>query len=149
MELQKKDKIQIGIITALVVVLVFVLGGIGRQGKRGRSHGKGAVFPIVQPIALEENRNQGAIGTLKEETKKMRVSRDPFSRQGVSAVTARGLSLSGIAWDQEDPTAIIDSRIVRVGDEIGGYVVTEIRKDTVVLNNGTENLELKLEIEGQ
>lgn len=63
---------------------------------------------------------------------------------------------SGNDWNIErrnqengGPTAIIDSRIVRVGDEIGGYVVTEIRKDTVVLNNGTENLELKLEIEGQ
>ncbi len=133
----------------MVVVLLFVLGGIGRQGKRGRSHGKGAVFSIVEPIALKENRNQGTIGTLKEETKKMGVPRDPFSRQSVSAVTARGLSLSGIAWDSEDPTAIIDSRIVRVGDEIGGYVVIEIRKDTVVLNNGTENLELNLEIEGQ
>lgn len=149
MKLQKKDKIQIGITTSLVVVLLFVLGGIGRQGKRSRSHGKGPVFPIVQPIALKENRNQGTIRALKEETKKMGVPRDPFSRQIVSAVTARGLSLSGIAWDQEDPTAIIDSRIVRVGDEIGGYVVTEIRKDAVVLNNGTENLELKLDLEGQ
>ncbi len=133
----------------MVVVFLFVLGGIGRQGKRSRSRGKGAVSSIVQPIALKETRDQGTIGKWKEETQKIGVPRDPFSRQSVSAVTARGLSLSGIAWDQEDPTAIIDSRIVRMGDEIGGYVVTEIRKDTVVLNNGTENLELKLELEGQ
>lgn len=74
-------------------------------------------------------------------------SRCPFSgkfysgNQGV----ASDLGLAGILWDKEKPQAIINNEVVSKGGSVGGYSVLEIKKDRVVLSDGSNVFELKLE----
>lgn len=68
--------------------------------------------------------------------------RNPFTPGGAASKTA--LVLNGIMWDEKKPLAIIGSEVLGVGGKIGEYAVTEIKKDSVILNNGTGDLELRL-----
>lgn len=54
------------------------------------------------------------------------------------------LILNGIAWDQKNPRAVINNRIVTIGDKVGNSTVVEILRDHVVLNDGTANFEFRL-----
>ena len=63
--------------------------------------------------------------------------RNPFLRQDA-------LELRGILWDDQNPKAVIDEDIVAVGDLVNGSLVVEIRKDGVVLYDGSSDFELKL-----
>ena len=72
--------------------------------------------------------------------------RDPFSiRSSVSGRTSSGFNLGGIIWLAEGWKAIVDDAIIKIGDTIGGKKVVDIKKDKVILNDGTKNSELKLE----
>jgi hypothetical protein len=72
--------------------------------------------------------------------------RNPFIEKGSPAAqdTPR-LTLNGIVWDKESPTAIINGEIVGVGDKIGKITVVSIRKTTVTLNDGVKNFRLRIE----
>ena len=47
------------------------------------------------------------------------------------------LLLSGIVWDEAGPIAIINNEIFGVGDVIEGNTIVEIKKDRVILSDGT------------
>ena len=51
--------------------------------------------------------------------------------------------LQGILWDPEAPTAIVNNRVVAVGDQVDRWEVMEIRKDRVFLSDGTSTRELQ------
>lgn len=53
------------------------------------------------------------------------------------------VQLQGILWDPEAPTAIINNRVVAVGDQVDRWEVMEIRKDRVFLSDGTSTRELQ------
>ncbi len=52
--------------------------------------------------------------------------------------------LSGILWDPQSPSAIVDNHLIHVGDRVGGWRVQEIRQDRVVLSDGTSTQTLTL-----
>lgn len=56
-----------------------------------------------------------------------------------------GLSLSAIIYSKDKAVAIINDRILRRGDSIGGYMITEITKDRVVLSMKGEKMVLRVE----
>ena len=70
--------------------------------------------------------------------------RDPFnwSREQINrfrdqeprvrSSSAAGLTLSGIIWDRKKPLAIINDRVVSVGDTVKGSTILEVLKDMVV-----------------
>lgn len=68
--------------------------------------------------------------------------RSPFVPQSLSG--NKSLVLNGILWDQKDPKAIINDKIVGVGDTVAKHRVIEIKKDQVILGIGTERIEIKL-----
>ena len=75
------------------------------------------------------------------------LKRDPFSNVPVftqAKVSAGGTSLSGILWDGIKPMAVINGKIVKAGDSVDNNTVVSIKKDRVILNNGTKDYELKL-----
>lgn len=45
--------------------------------------------------------------------------------------------LNGILWDPKAPSAIINNRVVGVGEHLNGWEVVEIQKDKVILSDGT------------
>jgi len=67
--------------------------------------------------------------------------RDPFllEREGVHPLKPASdnffanLKLSGIIWAKEGGCAVVNDWVVKVGDEVGGAMVTEISKDHLVL----------------
>ena len=72
-----------------------------------------------------------------------------FDEWGANPFLAKRLSdstlvLNGIVWDKTNPQAIINDEILGVGDVIGKNKVVSINQDSVMLNDGTADLELKL-----
>lgn len=146
----KKDIIQIGITGVLLVVLLFFLS-------HGRKPKKTAGAPLNKNVstspAIEVQKTSGSefYKKLEEETKSMELKRDPFtftfarSQPDSSAASARELRLSGIVWDHDNPSVIINNKIVAVGQEVDGNKVVDIKENRVILNDGTRNFELRIE----
>ncbi|HSR36477.1 MAG TPA: type II secretion system protein N [Desulfurivibrionaceae bacterium] len=88
---------------------------------------------LIRPEKLQRQEATGAVP-----------ERDPFnwSREQINrfkdqepklrSSTVAGLTLSGIIWDRKKPLAIINDRVVSVGDTVKGSVILEILKDMVV-----------------
>ena len=84
---------------------------------------------------------------IKSETEDLSWRRDPFfinkyikriSTGEIGEVEA--LNLSGIIWDEENPTAVISDQIIKEGESIGKFKVKKINKDSVILiKNGKES----------
>jgi len=52
--------------------------------------------------------------------------------------------LVGIIWDKTSPKAMIGDNIVGIGDMVDGSRVVDIKEDSVILNDGSKDYELKL-----
>jgi hypothetical protein len=59
--------------------------------------------------------------------------RDPFLAQVSSAAVASRLKLNGIVWDEKNPYAMVNDKVVKVGDVIEGFRVLEIKQGSVIL----------------
>lgn len=138
--MEKKDKIQLGITGVLVIILLFFLPRVFEKKKRS--------VPVkAKEVAAEQSvKEPGLYTRLEQEIKKMGFKRDPFSRQSFSELEeSQDLHLSGILWEEANPTAIINGEIVAVGSEINGKKVVEIRKDKVILEADGQTTGLDLE----
>lgn len=71
---------------------------------------------------------------------------NPFVAQKNDAepVFEGDLVLNGIAYDKEKPAAILNGKIVKVGDAVGPYTVTGIFPERVVVTDGTSSTEIRL-----
>jgi len=69
--------------------------------------------------------------------------RSPFAPVGTATSTT--LVLNGIIWNKDRPKAMIGDTIVTKGEKIGENKVVDIKPDRVILNDGTNNFELKME----
>ncbi|HBO96908.1 MAG TPA: hypothetical protein DE315_00390 [Candidatus Omnitrophica bacterium] len=138
--MEKKDKIQLGITGVLVIILLLFLARAFEKKKRP--------LPVkAKEVAADQKVKEPDLYTrLEQEIKKMDFKRDPFSRQSLSDLEeSQDLHLSGILWDEVNPTAIINDEIVAVGSRIQGGRVVDIRKDKVILEEGDYHIELVLE----
>ena len=70
--------------------------------------------------------------------------RNPFVPKAAPEIKGSDIILDGIMWDKENPKAIINNAIVGIGDEIKGNRIIEIEKESVTLNDGTEDFTLSL-----
>lgn len=70
--------------------------------------------------------------------------RNPFAPVEASVRVVTKLTLNGIMWDEERPLAIINDNVVGIGGKVGENRVVDIKKDSVILNDGTGNFELRL-----
>lgn len=145
MNLNKKDTTQLIVTISLVFVLILLLINVGTRKKT-----KKIVSPKASPQSSAESpkelRKPIEYTQLKEESQRLTSNRDPFSKKTSehSVSASRDLSLSGIVWDKQNPTAIINDTIVKIGEEISGSTVVDIKEGYVVLNDGKENFVLKL-----
>jgi hypothetical protein len=94
---------------------------------------------LPEPIIIKpENPAEPVVLESEPEPPKMR---DPFlsSKNSVQVKTAAvsktlvELKLSGILWDEKIPSAIINSKIVKIGDLIEGKTVVDIEKNRVLV----------------
>lgn len=71
--------------------------------------------------------------------------RNPFVA-GLETVSSHSaLALGGIVYDKKDSYVIINDQLLHVGDQVNGNKVIDIGQDRVILNNGSKDIELKLE----
>ncbi len=149
--LKKKDTIEL-IITGILIIFFIVLVIAFSQRKKGlpkvfQSALPGKLF-LGRHFTFDPQRNKGtsfilnkAFGGITE------IKRDPFSfglSGEIKATPALDLSLKGIRWGPDNPSVVINDRVLRVGETIGGFKVVEILRGSVVLENGDSRLELKI-----
>ena len=161
--MRKKDLIEISITSVLIIVLIFAVSNGIRRVKKTKGIQK--VKPSAKKEGLKESTSvnqaltkknhlkdireykQGIFSSLEKEAGKLELIRDQFSRSIIKSTEmfdAR-LHISGILWDEKDPRAIINGRIVGEGDKVDGNTVVSIEQELVVLNDGLSDFILRLE----
>jgi hypothetical protein len=70
--------------------------------------------------------------------------RNPFALPGERAASLEDLRLEGILSDKNKFSAIINDRVVTIGEEIEGNTIVAIKADSVILSDGKKEFELKL-----
>ena len=147
----KKDLIQLGITGVLVVVLILAMGNASKKAQLRKQKNTLAKPVNLTGIAVNQAKAQLDSGNLynllEQQAKSIELKRDPFTAAPiVSEKTLQaGVDLTGILWDKDKPLAIIDGNIVKKGASIGNKTVVDIKKDRVILSDGKELTELKLE----
>ena len=74
--------------------------------------------------------------------------KNPFSASKAAIlppVGSRGTRLGGIIYDANEVCALINDELARKGDFVDGKKVVEIYRDRVILNDGSKDIELRLE----
>jgi hypothetical protein len=103
---------------SLVLIVVFVLQGITRR---------------QSVIFAELNAKKNLALRLHEFKEKMK-----------ALEASLGLILEGVILNQDNPLAVIQGNILKIGDQIGRYKLIAIENDQVLLNDGNKNIELKV-----
>ncbi|MFQ6618587.1 MAG: hypothetical protein ACE5QV_07860 [Fidelibacterota bacterium] len=116
------------------------------------------VFKKIEQIINQWNSSQKNLPlNTDEKYRKLTIRRNPFSRPSFSSEKLNGgnlkskpkgkwkpviLSLKGIVWDSESPSAIINDSILKEGDKIGGYEIKKIYPKVVLLEGENEKIRL-------
>ncbi len=149
-KMSKKDKIEL-ILTIILALIFIVLLFAFTHRIQGRSympkHISSGMFSAAEHFRYDPKRDYGTSLILdKTFGGRAAVERDPFSfssSEQTNAMVASDLFLKGIVWNPDNPYAIINDRLLRAGDTIGGFKVEKVLQDSVVLENGASRLELK------
>lgn len=134
-----KEKIQL-IVTGILGIVLVLMSARTFEQMRSKKSQRSAPSVVVQPVAADPS--APVYAALAEEAAKLSVERDPFFP--VPKVAASSIVLNGILWDENKPTAIINNEIVQVGQSVNGKVIVGIRKDRVILSDGSKEFELKM-----
>lgn len=144
------DKKRIEIIITSALVIIFILAWVSTIKKiRGKSRPK----PAAVQSSVSSFSSKSAQGEPKQEAFVIKEERDlewgrcPFCGKIYSGAGKKeivDLKLTGILWDEKNPKAVINGRIVGIGKRIGGNIVVDIKQDKVVVNNGIQNFELRV-----
>lgn len=76
--------------------------------------------------------------------------KDPFSPPVISAVEKAGteilagVRLEGIIWDKKKPMAIINDKVVGIGDSVSGAEIIDIKKNEVIFGVNGQKVTVKL-----
>ncbi len=162
--MQKKETVQLGITSVLVIALIFLV----IHGVQSRRHASSPVaqgqssaaavpavstVPTAMPTASQsmvtqppETSGQELFVQLDNQTESIEVNRDPFSKEVVlpKKPTHPLMYLTGILWDSEKPKAIINETILGVGDKVRGNMIVDIQRYKVVLHGENGYFELTI-----
>ena len=141
--LEKLDKKQKTELIITVIGILFLILLISSSIKKAHIK-KGVTLiqsienaPVIEPVSMA----QGYTTTQKW-------GNDPFYPNTSFAGTVSGLAgyvLNGIVWDAENPYAIINSEIVKVGDNLDETTtVVEITENSAKLQQGEESYTIEL-----
>ena len=138
----QNKKLLVLIVLTIVAVITWIYGLTATPMRKRK--------PSIAPQAIRQvERKQAGRGVIqgKGERKKSRyitLGRNPFIPKGTKAVEFRKLILNGVAWDEEGYKAVINNTVVEIGDKIGKNTIIDIRKNSVILNDGVSNFEIML-----
>jgi len=146
-----KKRIEIIVTSFLVLILIFVwLNSIKVLKKRivqkvkFPAAAQSADFLKLELIGLEKEVFVKKEKEWNEDASLVWI-RCPFcgKRYGQQEVMV-DLAVSGIIWDEVNPQAIINSKILAEGDSIGGFSIEKIEKQKVILSDGKKRIELNI-----
>lgn len=137
-----QNKKSVLLIILVVAALFSLVYGITTPSKAKRAISS-------EPIPKREDGILQVEGTTRSERDFKRSNfdlwgRSPFLPKGFGEEAPTGLVLRGITWDPKTPRAVINDSIVGVGSEVTGSKVVAIKENSVVLNDGTQDFELRL-----
>lgn len=152
-----KERIQLIVITVGIIILIaLVAGGLKKKPAKNRvqAQNPAASSPAALPGKAESwpahSLSEPAAGesdlASQKERAKLDWGRDPFSGlRAAKDYQKAELSLKGISLGKDkNGFAFINSEIVKIGDTIGEYEVTEIQKGKVKLRKGQQSFYLVL-----
>lgn len=125
------------ILVILTVVTIFVWGKGLYTGSRNKGRlviAKDEALPLIDFQKRQKSR-----------TAYEAWGRNPFMVASGPTSEAFGLKLGGITYDAKYRCALINDKIIHVGESIGGYRVLSIDKEKVVVSDGAKHIELRLE----
>ena len=138
------------LIIAVVLVVFFMLSFVKNIIKPGsRARGASAVAEQALPpvdaqaaaSSLERVRQNEKNLSAQEAFWEKDWGRDPFFVSGSEALSGVGLILSGIVWDEKMPVAMINEKVLKIGDVIEGYRLVMISPSsvTIISSSGKES----------
>ena len=125
----------------VLAAVISIIQGIVRFSHRG---------PGKAPASLEHQPpgiigyNAGSAKTQQAKSPFQDWGRNPFTFEESMKEKISGIFLTGIAWDAKKPQAVVNGRIVEAGDKLAGYRVVAIKQTSIILDDGSENIEIKL-----
>jgi hypothetical protein len=137
----KKEHIQLAVIgVGLIILLFFVQANLRTSVKR-----PAAAAPEALPeadafsVAPAAKRSLDTITALQAKRWESGWGRDPFWALSDSTGKLNELELKGISFSKKKKGyAFINDQIVGVGDTMGGYEISRIEKDRVMLTRGAQ-----------
>ncbi len=146
--MRQKDLIELGITGVLAIVLIFVFGNTAKKLQSRNSRTKIVDLVSQSAAATEKIDSKSLYNTLEQEAKSIELKRDPFTSAPIinERNMQSGFALTGILWDKLKPLAIIDGEVVKKGDRVGSKVIVDIKRDRVILSDGQEFFEIRLEL---
>ncbi|MCX5681693.1 MAG: hypothetical protein NT079_05425 [Candidatus Omnitrophica bacterium] len=150
-KLNQKDRTELVLTAILIVVFIGLLFLFLNKAKNFGPTGlrfTPKIFFAASQFQYDTERNKGTPFILeKAEGETISTERDPFAfgaSENTQAVPGSGLFLKGIIRSEDNPSAVINDRVLVVGDEIDGFKVTQILNESVILANEKLTLTLKL-----
>ncbi|MFA6129409.1 MAG: hypothetical protein WC731_00295 [Candidatus Omnitrophota bacterium] len=143
--MRRKDLIELGLTGVLLLVLIFAF--VNAAGKKRLRRDAPKAVDLTGAAAVDITDSGSLYNVLEKETESIELKRDPFTSAPIISQKnmQSGFCLTGILWDKLKPLAIIDAEVVKEGDRVGNKVVTDIKRDRVILSDGQEFFEIKLE----
>ncbi len=137
------DKKRGELIMVAALIFIFLALSISTCSKYMKPDSKAA--PILQGSIADDAKPTVAKASKARAEEKLTWGRDPFKRvKAKSKAYTRDLILNGVIWDEDDPYAIINGKVVVSGDYIESNLVVYIGKRGVILDSGSEQFELKV-----
>lgn len=144
--MMKNRRIKILIILSMAAVFSLIYG-ILTPSKIRRELSK---EPNLGPGSFQKAGPEPRLFVAARRTRKSNFSSwgsSPFSFSASSRSGGlEGIILNGIVWDKNNPYAIVNNDVVKVGDKLGGATVIEISEKDVILEFDGEKHTLKLNV---
>jgi hypothetical protein len=148
----EQDKVKLAITAGLLIIMIVAGNNALKTMKKVKEHRKRKLeTPLKDGLPTGSIPSQPlpyqALYTKFEKIgKDISLKRDPFSKALIDydQESSLVLEVNGIAWNRENPLAVIGDKLVEVVDTIGKYVVIKIKEDSVTLSDGVNYLELEL-----
>lgn len=132
------DKNKQQLIILQIVIAIFIVSTAvtfyrpyARRVAKARSLAKAAALAAAMPKSAPQK--ERIVSSFKS------WGRDPFViGAGPTAEGGGPILLTGIFCDPPKSYCIIDGKVAKVGDEVSGYTILEIKKDSVTVRIGDE-----------
>lgn len=142
----EKKKIEIAVTALLVIIFIFALVNSIKVAARKKKPGGTPIAANVSAPTQAGKPAKAIMPVAGQYAEEAEWGRDPFSgRLYLSEKKASALRLVGIIWDKHQPLAMINERILKAGDTIQGKQIIRINPDSVIIDDGSKETELKLQ----